>query len=102
MSIFINLDTMEYPRYAGDVDLSPESNWAEVLLSTPPTTLKNEIAYEIQPELIDGNWYQKWNIRNISEEEILISNNIMIEYYKKMGFSQEDLDRLMQEGNSNG
>lgn len=95
MSLFINIDTMEYPRYAGDVELSPESNWAEVLISEPPAVLDNQAAFEIEPELVDGAWHQKWSIRNISKEEIDNDNSIMIEYYRRMGLPQEDIDRLI-------
>ena len=95
MSAFINLDTMEYPRYQGDLDLNPEANWAEVNLSDAPNLLENQIAYEIEPELIDGLWYQKWSVRYLSEEEITKNATLALEYYEKMGMPKEDIGRLM-------
>jgi len=70
MSIFINLDTMEYPRFDGDVALDPSANWSEIIEVNPPATADDEIAYTIEPELIDGNYHQVWAIRKLTAEEL--------------------------------
>jgi hypothetical protein len=70
MSIFINLDTMEYPRFDGDVALDPSANWSEIIEVTPPATAEDEIAYTTEPELINGSYWQVWAIRKLTPEEL--------------------------------
>jgi hypothetical protein len=70
MTVYINLDTMEYPRFDGDVALDPSANWSQIVEVNPPATLEDEMAYNVSPELLDGTYYQVWAIRKLSPEEL--------------------------------
>lgn len=70
MTLYINLDTMDYPRFDGDVVLNPSANWSEVIEINPPVTAKDEMAYTIAPELKDGSYWQVWAIRKLTPEEL--------------------------------
>lgn len=70
MSIFINLDTMEYPRFDGDVALNPFANWSQIIEVPPPLIADDEMPYTLNPELIGGKYYQVWAIRKLTAEEL--------------------------------
>jgi hypothetical protein len=70
MTLFINLDTMEYPRFDGDVALEPTANWSEVIEVNSPVTADDEISYNLAPELKDGSYWQVWAVRKLTEEEL--------------------------------
>lgn len=69
----------EYPRYVGDVQIeapdfmngdTPPSGWKIVVPTGVP--VNEDIDYiveELFPEEIDGIWYQKWNLRELTSEE---------------------------------
>lgn len=57
---FINLDTMEYPRFQGDVDLEPKANWVEVLETKAPIPKKGNTVIWDKPIEIDGVWTMTW------------------------------------------
>jgi hypothetical protein len=59
-NLFINADTLEYPRYPGDVELEPTVNWAEVTTTEPPIPETNMLVVEDTPVLIGGIWKQAW------------------------------------------
>jgi hypothetical protein len=69
MTIYINADTQEYPRYEADVSLDPTAHWIAVADTPCPSTANDEIAYQIEPILIDGEYIQQWQIRKLSEDE---------------------------------
>jgi hypothetical protein len=76
MSIYLNTQTQEYPRFIGDLQLLgwvvgeplPE-NWVEVTSINPPTITNNQIATEEFPVNIDGTWSMSWVVRELTEEE---------------------------------
>ena len=70
MTLFINLDTMEYPRFDGDVALEPTANWSEVIEVNPPVIADDEISYTLAPELKDGSYWQVWAVRKLTKEEL--------------------------------
>jgi hypothetical protein len=70
MSVFINLDTMEYPRFTGDVALDPFANWSQIIEVQPPPVADDEISYTVAPELKDGSYWQVWAIRKLTPEEL--------------------------------
>ena len=82
MAIYYNTETNEYPRHDGDLELLgwsvgtplPE-NWVDIYQTDPPAVLENEIAYEVLPQLIGGNWIQQWAVRDMSPEEIELRDN---------------------------
>ena len=97
MTVFINTDTMEYPRYEGDVAVAPDANWAEVQATAMPEYADGQAPYELTPVLTDGVWTQKWSVRNLTAEEIENDKQLRLEYLNKLRVPQEDIDRLMGE-----
>jgi len=69
--IFINAETLEYPRYAGDVALDPTADWQPVTeVPMPEVTDDGLIAVEVKPIFVDGLWVQQFDIREMTNEEI--------------------------------
>jgi hypothetical protein len=81
--IFIN-SSGEYPRHIGDLQLEHSSwqpgddipeDWKQVFETEPPTDIgTEEVFYEAHPVEIDGVWYQNWQVRQITEEELIFRN----------------------------
>lgn len=75
--LFYNIQTQEYPRYQGDLqllgwevgNLLPE-NWVEVENNDPIYDPKTQIFTELLPELIDGRYIRKYQVRDLSAEEL--------------------------------
>jgi len=69
----------EYPRHYGDIQLDnpgwklgdelPEG-WLKVEETNRPEKTADQIAYEIYPVEINGVWYQSWEVRDLTAEEI--------------------------------
>jgi hypothetical protein len=95
MSLFINTDTMEYPRYEGDIAVEPNANWAEVQTTTMPEYAVGQAPYELTPTLIDGVWIQQWAVRDLTAKEIENDKQLHLEYLNKLRMPQQDIDRLM-------
>jgi len=71
MSKYINIETMEYPRHIGDILLDGNTEKFVKVLEVPaPIVPMYSYAYEDTPELIDGEWTQKWLVGTMTEEEI--------------------------------
>lgn len=67
---YLNTRTGEYPRFAGDVQLSPNDSWAVVEPLTPPVAQDRQIVYEGKPELMPSGVYrQTWVVEEFTEEE---------------------------------
>lgn len=72
----------EYPRYIGDLQLEHEDwqegdalpeGWSEVELTEPPVVnYATETAYEKQPVKRNGKFYQVWDKRNFTDEELAL------------------------------
>jgi hypothetical protein len=70
----------QYPRYIGDLeeqypgfDLSVEElpeGWFLVTEVEPPAVAPKEIAFEVPPVLIEGSYYQTWQTRELTDEEV--------------------------------
>jgi hypothetical protein len=76
MAIYFNVETKEYPRYAGDLKLlgwvegeELPKNWVEVNY-VEPVMEEFTIMAETLPTLIDGEWTTNWTSRKLSNEEI--------------------------------
>lgn len=95
---YINIDTMEYPRHPGDVELDPTANWQEVQSSDLPTYEEGQIVYETMPENVDGIWKQAWVVRDMTQEEIESREieNIKMKVFNNIALSQEEAQRLTQ------
>jgi hypothetical protein len=89
MSAYINLNSLFYPLYEGDIRLEyPEilesqtgdsfpipENYAKVVWVEPPKvdyTLYT--CYEGQPENINSQWQMTWLVRELTAEEIQNNN----------------------------
>lgn len=71
MSAFINLNTLEYPRHAGDIELDPNGEYAPVIWVDPPEyNDAREFAYEGPPEQKNGEWHMTWLVRDLTAEEM--------------------------------
>lgn len=92
MTVYLNVETNEYPRHDGDLELLgwkvgdplPE-NWVEVSIDPIPEVDENQ-TYQLQePQLIDGQWRATWSVRAITDEErtIIESNKQAIEMQTK-------------------
>lgn len=69
--IFINAETLEYPRYAGDVALDLTADWQPVTeVPMPEVTDDGLIAVEVKPILVDGLWVQQFIVREMTDGEI--------------------------------
>jgi len=82
MSTYINLTTLEYPLFQGDVRLQADcgpkdafvlpQGYAVVMPPAVYPTLGPYDSYERDlPELIDGVWYERFNVKTMSPEEIV-------------------------------
>jgi hypothetical protein len=70
--IYINADTLDYPRYEGDLLLEPNANWQIVKEVIEPMVTDNlHIAEEVAPIFVDGKWQQNYVIREKTSDEIL-------------------------------
>lgn len=85
---YINLDTMEYPRFIGDIELNPNANWQEVENSEYPIVENGQFAYEETPQNINGVWKQVWAVRNLTENEVKKSE---IERIKNKIFNNQSI-----------
>lgn len=92
MSLFINTDTMEYPRYEGDIAIEPNANWAEVERTTMPEYAVNQVLYELTPLLVNGIWTQQWAVRDLTPEEIEGNKETRLENLKRLGVPAEDIE----------
>lgn len=70
MTVYINADTNEYPRYEADVLLDPTAAWVQVQQVAPPASANNEVTYQTTPILVEGEYVQQWHIRKLSEDEL--------------------------------
>lgn len=95
---YINLDTMEYPRHPGDIELDPTANWQEVEDTSFPTISEGQIVYEAAPENIDGVWKQVWVARDLTAEEITAREieAIKVKVFNGTALSQEEAQRLTE------
>lgn len=74
---FLNTVTGEYPRHQGDLELLGWSvgeplpqNWVEVAPVERPDCEESQKAIEIAPVLLDGVWTQRWEVVDITAEEL--------------------------------
>ena len=78
MTIYLNIETQEYPRHDGDLELLgwklgeplPE-NWVEVEYVEPPIYQDGETLERLSPAFIDGKWQMSWKVRLLTPDEIL-------------------------------
>ena len=69
----------EYPRHIGDIQLEnpgfkegdtlPEG-WVKVEESDRPVISEGQVAYEVFPVETDGVWYQAFEVRDLTDQEI--------------------------------
>lgn len=63
MSLFINEDTNEYPRFQGDVDLNPDAAWAIVdETPMPDEVTEGKIWVEDAPLNTKTGWKRTWQL----------------------------------------
>jgi hypothetical protein len=84
---YIKLETLEYPRYEGDIRLEyPEITEEQTgeTFPCPPTYAavhdgeipnydeKTQMRTQGTPQLIDGQWMATWIVRDLTQEELAI------------------------------
>lgn len=70
MSLYRNARTGEYPRYDGDVALSPGEPWELVEENEPISEAEYGFRWvEGQLEFVDGRWMRTWLQEAISFDE---------------------------------
>lgn len=77
MSLYLNINTKEYPRYQGDLELLgwsvgeplPEG-WVTVVETDIPLIASDETFAETEPQIVDGVWTRQWAVRKLTEEEL--------------------------------
>lgn len=76
-------DKGNYPRHIGDVHLINKdyvfgndlpNGWRQVMPTPLPATSENQKVKELAPEEIDGVFYQKFEVVELSQDEIQMQN----------------------------
>lgn len=75
MSAYINVDTLEYPRFEGDVALDPEGTYAPVAWVDPPEVGGGQVYFELEPELTDAGWEMRWGVKDMTPEQLEIAKD---------------------------
>lgn len=57
---YLNLDTNEYPRFQGDVDLNPSANWVKVVETEAPIPTAGKTIVWDDPIELNGVWTMTW------------------------------------------
>lgn len=82
--MYINLETLEYPIYEGDIKLRhpnisfpqnfvPPDGYAKVNPTSRPTCAQLQKIVELPPELVDGVWRQRWAVYDLSDDELVLA-----------------------------
>jgi hypothetical protein len=75
MSAYINIGTLEYPRFEGDIALDPDGNYAPVAWIDPPEVGDTKVYFELAPELTDGGWEMRWGVKDMTPEQLEIAKD---------------------------
>jgi len=104
--IFISPEN-EYPRHKGDIqDQYPEwdfgqplpDGWKQVELVEQPNKKSTELIYEEFPKLVDGVYYQNWQVRSMTEDELALRNapSTVKAKLKGLGFSDIEILAMLE------
>lgn len=104
--MYLNKETMKFPEYIGHVQsVHPEWDesqplpepWVEVVVPEPPTVAADQIYFPGEVTENDGTWTLNWNIRDLTEEEILSNKARMIQTKVRAGhpLTQDEADMLV-------
>jgi len=75
MTIYINIETLEYPLHDGDI--SEMSDRFMIVEETPfPEILNTQKAIEQSPQFIEGKWIRVWQIVEKTAEEIQFEQDL--------------------------
>lgn len=97
----------EYPRYPGDIQIDNPgwdagdplpAGWIFVNETAPPETGPGEIFEAGEPEEVDGEWFQTWSVRSLTEEELAIANAPITAREKlvSLGFTDAEIRAIFQ------
>lgn len=97
---FLNTDTGEYPRYAGDVVLSPNAAWVAVEETPRPEAGERQVVSEGEPvKGADGVYRQTWIVTSFTETEWFERRRGALEaWVTQSGLSVDELRTLLAEG----
>lgn len=104
--MYLNIETNEYPRFAGDLELLgweqgtplPE-NWVQVEATDAPEHSATEVVYENAPIKVGDVWKQSWSVRNLSDEELvqIAKNTVRNKVLREEPLTQEEANLLVTE-----
>lgn len=88
MATYINTNTNEYPLYTGDMqlifpdfdDVNIPEGYALVPHLDAPTCTATQRIKELLPILVDGVWVKQFEIVDLTPEEILVREQMELEY----------------------
>ena len=83
---YINLTSMEWPFYQGDVELDPDGVYAPLVDEPPMYDHENQKLVVTAPQEVNGQWVVQYRVEPLTEEDIVL----------KEALAQEDA-RLRQE-----
>jgi hypothetical protein len=75
MSAYINLDTLEYPRFEGDIALDPDGAYAPVAWVDPPEVSDTRFCFELAPELTGSGWEMRWGVKDMTPEQLEVAKD---------------------------
>lgn len=80
MSAYIKLSTLEYPRHIGDIEIDPigmEDFSIVQWVDRPEYNNLTQLCYEGIPEYVDNIWKITWVVRDATQEELDIINQVI-------------------------
>lgn len=102
MTSYIKISTKEYPKHEGDIRLDhPEIGEqfecppTYALVSEEPEPLfdcKTQTCKELYPELVDGRWIRRYEIINLTAQEIEFNEKVALFYKNKPNLPITEFD----------
>lgn len=95
MSLYINVNTNEYPVYQTEIkslfpntsfesEFKPPYPYEEVIESIMPTVTAYQTYKEINPKFLEGKWYRNFEVIDYTVEEITAINNKKSDSVRKL------------------
>jgi len=93
MTTYIKISTLEYPRYEGDIRLEhpeifesqtypnfpcPNTYALVVPVEMPSCNYETQTIEELLPIQNEGVWTQQFLVRDLTDEELQLKNNLIV------------------------
>lgn len=79
MTVYINIETMEYPLHPGDIS-EMSDKFVEVEETQMPEISNTQKAIEQSPQIVDGIWKQIWLVVDKTEAELEFERKLAESY----------------------